>query len=291
TKNHACRMGAFRLNGRRLRPRYPVKCVNPVAEGVSSNKMRGIYPYYGASGIVDYVNDYIFDEDLILLGEDGENILSRNMPLVFRVSGKTWVNNHAHVLRPTINCHIGYLTEYLESLDFSIFNSGTAQPKLNKKSCIRLPVVLPPLPEQRAIADALSDADALIAALDAMIAKKRDLKQAVMQQLLTGKTRLVGFTKEWRRLELGSVAKFYKGKGLPKSAISRTGAHPCIHYGELFTHYGVLINTILSRTDFNVGSLTSRRNDVLMPTSDVTPVPIRLTQTPTRASGPRHGGH
>ncbi len=144
-------------------------------------------------------------------------------------------------------------------------------PGLSRSDICEQLIPVPPISEQRAIAEALSDADALIAALDALIAKKRDLKQAAMQQLLTGKTRLVGFTKEWRRLELGSVAKFYKGKGLPKSAISGTGAHPCIHYGELFTHYGVLINTILSRTDFNVGSSTSRRNDVLMPTSDVTP--------------------
>lgn len=61
-------------------------------------KMQGQYPYYGASGIIDYVNNYLFDEDLILLGEDGENILSRNLPLAFKVSGKIWVNNHAHVL-------------------------------------------------------------------------------------------------------------------------------------------------------------------------------------------------
>jgi type I restriction enzyme S subunit len=75
-------------------------------------KMKGVFPYYGASGIVDYVNSYLFDEELILLGEDGENILSRNLPLAFRVSGKIWVNNHAHVLRPTKKADIGYLTAY-----------------------------------------------------------------------------------------------------------------------------------------------------------------------------------
>lgn len=63
-------------------------------------KIKGIYPYYGASGIIDYVNDYIFDEDIILLGEDGENIVSRNLPLAFKVTGKCWVNNHAHVIKP-----------------------------------------------------------------------------------------------------------------------------------------------------------------------------------------------
>jgi len=133
-------------------------------------------------------------------------------------------------------------------------------------------VPLPPtLEEQRAIAAALSDVDALLAKLDQLIAKKRDLKQAVMQQLLTGSTRLPGFSGEWEVKRLGEVATFYKGKGLPKSAISSFGAEPCIHYGELFTRYPETISDILSRTDTSRGTFRSVANDVLMPTSDVTP--------------------
>ena len=161
-------------------------------------RMKGSIPYYGASGVVDYVDDYIFDEELVLLGEDGENILSRNLPLAFRISGKTWVNNHAHVIRPNSGISIGFLTEYLDSLNYESLNSGTAQPKLNKQKCLQIPVALPSSSdEQHAIATALSDADALLDGLDRLIAKKRDLKQAVMQQLLTGKTRLPGFEGEW----------------------------------------------------------------------------------------------
>ena len=161
-------------------------------------RMKGSIPYYGASGVVDYVDDYIFDEELVLLGEDGENILSRNLPLAFRISGKTWVNNHAHVIRPNSGISIGFLTEYLDSLNYESLNSGTAQPKLNKQKCLQIPVALPSSSdEQHAIATVLSDADALLDGLDRLIAKKRDLKQAVMQQLLTGKTRLPGFEGEW----------------------------------------------------------------------------------------------
>jgi type I restriction enzyme S subunit len=120
-------------------------------------KIRGSIPYYGASGIVDYVNDYLFDEELILLAEDGENILSRNSRLAFRISGKAWVNNHAHVLRPNPDVSVGFLTDYLESLNYERFNSGTAQPKLNKQICIGIPVTLPPTKaEQTAIAAILS---------------------------------------------------------------------------------------------------------------------------------------
>jgi type I restriction enzyme S subunit len=160
-------------------------------------KMQGEFPYYGASGIVDYVNNYLFDEDLILLGEDGENILSRNCRLAFRVSGKIWVNNHAHVLRPKKGFDIGYLVEYLESLDYKQYNTGTAQPKLNKQVCSNILVILPPLAEQKAIAQSLSDVDNLITAIDKLITKKRNIKQGTMQELLTGKKRLPGFTGEW----------------------------------------------------------------------------------------------
>ena len=234
-------------------------------------KMRGDIPYYGASGIVDYVNTHLFDEDLILLGEDGENILSRNCRLAFKISGKSWVNNHAHVIRPKESVSLDYLVEYLESLNYEQYNTGTAQPKLNKLVCSGIPVLLPPEYEQRAIASALSDVDALIAGLEKLIAKKRDLKQAAMQQLLTGQTRLPGFSGGWLVIYLGHVATFLKGKGLPKSALTSDGGDPCIHYGELFTHYAEIVGEITSRTNGTRDSLRSVANDVLMPTSDVTP--------------------
>ena len=170
-------------------------------------KMQGAYPYYGASGVVDFVDNYLFDGEFILLGEDGENILSRNLPLAFQVSGKIWVNNHAHILEPKADFEIGYLTNFLESLDYRLLNSGTAQPKLNKKTCEKIRVAKPKLVEQKAIAEALSDVDGLIASLEALIEKKLALKTAAMQQLLTGKTRLGGFGagKGMKQTELGEI--------------------------------------------------------------------------------------
>ena len=153
--------------------------------------MKGDYPYYGASGIIDFVNSYLFDDDLILLGEDGENILSRNLPLAFKVSGKIWVNNHAHVLKPRTGYHIDYLTEYLESLDYSLLNSGTAQPKLNKKSCSNILIKSPSFSEQKRIATILSDMDTEIEQLEQKLSKYKSIKQGLMQNLLTGKIRLV----------------------------------------------------------------------------------------------------
>jgi type I restriction enzyme, S subunit len=147
-------------------------------------KMQGSIPYYGASGIVDYVNDYLFDDELILLGEDGENILSRNSRLAFRISGKTWVNNHAHVLKPNQDVSISFLTDYLESLNYERFNS--------KLTCSKILVALPPTEtEQQAIATILSDMDNAIATLEAKLTKTRQLKQGMMHELLTGRIRLV----------------------------------------------------------------------------------------------------
>lgn len=123
----------------------------PIKEADRS-KRRGQYPYYGASGIIDSIDDYLFDEDLILVGEDGANVLDRSSPLAFKVSGKIWVNNHAHVLRVLAPNDIDYLVDYLESISYKPYVTGTAQPKLNKAALSGLPVPVPPSEEQTAIA-------------------------------------------------------------------------------------------------------------------------------------------
>lgn len=150
-------------------------------------------------------------------------------------------------------------------------SGGTTHKRISRGALGRLKVQIPPLLEQRAIAKSLLDVDALLATLDQVIAKKRDLKQATMQRLLTGKTRLPGFTGEWRIRRLGEEATFHKGKGLPKSHITPFGSEPCIHYGELFTQYPEIIKEVFSSTDKQGAYFRSIANDVLMPTSDVTP--------------------
>jgi type I restriction enzyme S subunit len=97
------------------------------------------------------------------------------------------------------------------------------------------------------------------------------MKGVAVHQLLTGQARLPGFGGEWEMKRLGDVARFFKGKGLPKSALVLGGAQPCIHYGELFTQYGERIMRTLSQTDWVDGCVFSEEGDVLMPTSDVTP--------------------
>ncbi len=145
--------------------------------------IQGNYPYYGASGIIDYINDYIFDEDLILLGEDGENIVSRNLPLVFKVSGRCWVNNHAHVMKPKAPNHLEFLVQYMESLSYIKYNSGGAQPKLNQAVCKTIPLLLPTPPEQQKIAECLTSIDDLITAETQNLNALKTHKKGLMQKL------------------------------------------------------------------------------------------------------------
>ncbi|MFL6211811.1 MAG: restriction endonuclease subunit S [Pyrinomonadaceae bacterium] len=116
---------------------------------------------------------------------------------------------------------------------------------LNVDVVRRYPIVVPPLPEQRAIAEALSDVDGLLGGLDRLIAKKRDLKQAAMQQLLTGQTRLPGFHGEWVVKRLGEIGSFLKGSGVTKDQ-ARSGALACVRYGELYTRHNDVIREFYS---------------------------------------------
>lgn len=140
-----------------------------------------------------------------------------------------------------------------------------------KSALLALDITYPPAKEQRAIATALSDVDDLLAKLDQLIAKKSDIKKGAMQELLTGKRRLPGFSGEWTATKLGEVASFQKGKGLSKAELEHGGETRCIHYGELFTSYRAKIDQVHSSAESFEGALLSKRNDVLMPTSDVTP--------------------
>ena len=121
----------------------------------------GAYPYYGASGIVDYVSDYIFDGDYLLISEDGANLLARKTPIAFSISGKNWVNNHVHVLKFETYELRRYVEIYLNSIDLSKYISGGAQPKLNQENLNKIMIPLPSNERIKGIVDILDRFDAL----------------------------------------------------------------------------------------------------------------------------------
>ena len=127
----------------------------------SSKRKKGIYPYYGASGIVDFVESYIYEGDYLLVSEDGANLLARNTPIAFSISGKNWVNNHAHVLKFDTYEGRKFVEYYLNQIDLKPYISGAAQPKLNQNNLNSIPIPLPPLSEQRRIVEILDRFDTL----------------------------------------------------------------------------------------------------------------------------------
>lgn len=155
-----------------------------------SDRTKGIYPYYGASGIVDHINDYLFDEELILLSEDGANITDRNSPVCFLASGKYWVNNHAHVMKATEKNENNFICISLERMDFTPYNSGMAMPKLNKEICQKIVLLCPSFDEQKKIGDYFRNLDSLITLNQRKLEEKKKYKKSLMQLLLTGIVRV-----------------------------------------------------------------------------------------------------
>lgn len=154
--------------------------------------MKGDIPYCGANGIVDYVNDFVIDDDIILMAEDGGYFDEyKTRPIAYRMTGKCWVNNHAHILKAKSENDQGFLFYSLVHKNILDFINGGTRAKLNKGELVNIEVTIPKVKaEQTRIATILSDMDADIAALEKQLAKARSIKQGMMQQLLTGKIRL-----------------------------------------------------------------------------------------------------
>ncbi len=151
------------------------------------------YDYYGASGVIDKIDYYNVDDKVLLIGEDGANLLMRNLPLIYKAEGKFWVNNHAHILKP-IRDDYDYLAYVMEAADYTLFITGSAQPKLSQANlnCVKLPI--PPLEEQKAIVDYLSKRtskiDEAIKESNNMISLLQERKQIIINEVVTGKVKV-----------------------------------------------------------------------------------------------------
>ncbi|HLO32742.1 MAG TPA: restriction endonuclease subunit S [Anaerolineales bacterium] len=170
-------------------------------------QMEGPYPYYGPTSIQGYINEYRVEGEYALIGEDGDHFLKwQEQQMTLLVRGRFNVNNHAHLIKGTKNL-TAWFYYYFAHRDITPYltRQGAGRFKLNKRTLVEIPCVLPPRHEQEAIVKALSDADALIEALEQLIAKKRQVKQGIMQELLTGKRRLRGFSDEWKVKKLGEL--------------------------------------------------------------------------------------
>ena len=156
-----------------------------------SERQSGEYPYYGATGVIDYVKDYIFDERILLISEDGANLVDRNYPIAYSVEGKTWVNNHAHVLKVDSPAQQKLIEEFFNEVPLTKFLTGMAQPKLNKAALGTIPVPVFSEAEAVVLAEAIAALDASIASNRASIAQLQTVKSGLMDDLLSGKVRTV----------------------------------------------------------------------------------------------------
>ena len=152
------------------------------------------YDYYGASGVIDKVEAYLFDGTYILLAEDGANLLTRSRPLAFIATGKFWVNNHAHILKPRWHGDDTFFVNLLESRDFSLFVTGAAQPKLTMENLGRFKLAVPPVQEQREIAVFIGQKHLEFRALSSQLERQVDAlveyRNSLIHACVTGQRRV-----------------------------------------------------------------------------------------------------
>ncbi len=179
---------------------WRVKTLNQIATNMDNKRIPitkrdrkpGKYPYYGASGIVDYVAEYIFDGDTLLVSEDGANLLARSTPIAFPASGKYWVNNHAHILKFEDMATQRFVEFYLENIKLDEYITGAAQPKLNQKALNSIPIPIPDsVADQMLVVTALEQVAAETQRLESIYKQKLaaldELKQSLLHQAFSGK--------------------------------------------------------------------------------------------------------
>ena len=163
----------------------------PISADKRSQSGSVLYDYYGASGVIDKIDDYTIDDHVMLIGEDGANLRMRNLPLMYEVNGKAWINNHAHILKPTERVDFYYLFYALEELDINPYITGSAQPKLSQEKLQNIWVPLPDLEEQQEIATYIrskcAEIDKLIAKKEQLIKELESYKKSLIYEVITGK--------------------------------------------------------------------------------------------------------
>lgn len=216
--------------------------VKPIGECLSigngcdyKDKPFGNIPVYGTGGVITYINDYLYDGQTICIGRKG----TINKPLYYE--GKIWTVDTLYYTYNFIDVDVKYIYYLLLTIDWMSLNEATGVPSLTSDRIRHILLALPPIAEQKAIAEALSDIDGLIAVLDKKIAKKRLIKQGAMQQLLTGKKRLPGFSDPWVEKRLGDMGHLMNGYTFKSETYNLAGEFKIITIANVQSGY-LMIN-------------------------------------------------
>ena len=232
--------------------------VKPIGECLSigngcdyKDKPFGNIPVYGTGGVITYINDYLYDGQTICIGRKG----TINKPLYYE--GKIWTVDTLYSTYNFIDVDVKYIYYLLLTIDWMSLNEATGVPSLTSDRIRHILLALPPVAEQRAIAEALGDIDGLIAALDKKIAKKRLIKQGAMQQLLTGKKRLPGFSDPWVEKKFSDLYRYASEGGTPDTNNMRfyaNGDVPFVKIEDTETKYIESCNSFITSEGINNSS-------------------------------------
>ncbi|MFA7170017.1 MAG: restriction endonuclease subunit S [Candidatus Paceibacterota bacterium] len=207
---------------------WQVKTIDQVCKNLDNlrvpiskeKRIKGDVPYYGATGVLDHVAGHIFDEELLLIGEDGAD-WSKFAKTAYLIEGKSWVNNHAHALKCK-QINPVYLKEYLNFNDLNLYVTGGTRGKLTKGILSKIPVLVPPPTEQKKIAEILACVDEDIDKTDEIIKKTQKLKKGLMQELLS---RGIGHTK-FKKTKLGEIPQEWKAEKIRNICEIVSGSTP-----------------------------------------------------------------
>ncbi len=244
---------------------------------------QGIYPYYGAQGIIDHIDAYRFDGRYILVAEDGENLNSKKLPLALFATGKFWVNNHAHVLRgKTGIADDTFLLACLNNTDIKPFITGAAQPKLSQSNLRQIEVPLPPLPVQHRIAGIASAYDELIENCQRRIRILEEMARTLyrewfMQFLFPGYEKLprvdspLGpIPKGWKIKKLGEIAQTFRGRSYRSVDLADEGGLPFLNLKCLARDGGFRRSGLKRYTGEYKDSHVAKKGDIVMGVTDMT---------------------
>lgn len=152
--------------------------------------MQGPYPYFGASGMIDHVDRYLFDGKYLLISEDGENLRTRNTPIAFMAHGRFWVNNHAHIVQGRNGFSVEFIRDFFHFLDINAFLTGAVQPKLSQRNLMRIPLIVPPLEQLQHHAALASVIEERIHANNTESQTLAELRDTLLPRLISGELRI-----------------------------------------------------------------------------------------------------
>ena len=201
----------------------------------ASDRKKGQYPYYGANGIQDFVDDYIFDDELVLLAEDGGNFGSKGRPIAYRVSGKCWVNNHAHVLKPKHGLDVDYLCYALMFYDVTGLVNGATRMKLTQAAMRQMLIPMPEISEQHKTVHLLSSVQEIMRKRQQQLSALDDLIKARFVEMFGDP---VSNPKGWEKAALNNNATLLNGRAYKQEELLDTGKYPVLRVGNFFSNRG-----------------------------------------------------